>query len=205
MYTLYHYPYSQHARRVVSLLEEAGLDYELRHVAMDKGEYLTASYQAINPNYQVPTFLDGDTKIHESNAILRYLCIKHGLTNWYPDDLKQRAVVEQWLDWNQCRLSSSVVDIVMNKVFMGDKGDFNAVKRGEENIKALFIILDDWLTERDYLAGEKPTIADLSVASNIFQLGIADVVPTHSNINNWYQRVGEIEGFQKSLPREDDS
>ncbi len=205
MYILYHYPYSQHARRVVSLLEEAGLDYELRPVAMDKGEYLTPSYQAINPNYQVPTFLDGDTKIHESNAILRYLCVKHGLTAWYPADLRQRAAVEQWLDWNQCRLSPSVVDIVVNKVFMGDKGDFSAIKRGEENMKALFIILDNGLAARDYLAGEKPTIADLSVASNIFQLGVADVVPTQANINNWYQRVNEIDGFQKSLPRDDNS
>jgi glutathione S-transferase len=32
----------------------------------------------------VPTFLDGDIKLHESNAILRYLCSKHALSDWYP-------------------------------------------------------------------------------------------------------------------------
>jgi glutathione S-transferase len=105
MYILYHFPYSQHARRVVSLLEAAGLPYELRHVDMGQGEHLSAAYLAINPNHQVPTLLDGDLTVHESNAILRYLCHKHDLTDWYPADAKHRARVEQWLDWNQAKKS----------------------------------------------------------------------------------------------------
>lgn len=201
MYTLYHYPYSQHARRVVSLLEEANLDYEIKHVAMDQGEYLSPAYHKINPNYQVPTLIDGDIKIHESNAILRYLCVKHALTSWYPVELKLRAIVEQWLDWNQCQLSPYVIDIVVNKVFMGDDADIAAIKRGEDNIKDLFIILDDWLASCRFIAGDEPTIADLSVASNIYQLGIAEIVPHHANINTWYQRVNKLSGFKKSLPK----
>jgi glutathione S-transferase len=79
MYILFHSPFSQHARRVVSLLIEAELPYELRHVAMEKSEHTSPEYLAINPNHQIPTLLDGDIKIHESNAILRYLCTKHAL------------------------------------------------------------------------------------------------------------------------------
>ncbi len=200
MYLLYHYPYSQHARRVVSLLEEAGLEYQLSPIAMDKGEFLSAEYSAINPNQQLPTLIDGAIKIHESNAILRYLCHKHKLTSWYPDDLQQRAAVEQWLDWNQCRLSPSVVDIVMNKVFMGEQGDSAAIARGEQAVPGLFGILDGALANQDFLAGAQATIADLSVASSIFQLGFADIAPTESNLLGWYQRVNKLEGFKKSLP-----
>ena len=130
MYVLYHFPYSQHARRVVSLLEAASLQYPLRHVDMAKGEHLSAAYLAINPNHQVPTLLDGDLVLHKSNAILRYLCHKHDLSGWYPADPKHRARVEQWLDWNQCRLSPAVIDIVRNKLFRGDKGDKEAIVRG---------------------------------------------------------------------------
>lgn len=201
MYALYHYPYSQHARRVVSLLEEAGLEYELRHVAMEKEEYLSPEYLAINPNHQVPTLIDGDVKIHESNAILRYLCLKHGLKDWYPDDLKTRSMVEQWLDWNQCRLSQPVIDIVLNKAFMGEQGDTAAIKRGEEKMAELGPILEAGLEGRDYLAGEHPTIADLSVASNIFHLGFADAIPSTPNILGWFERMSGIEGFRKSLPK----
>src|SRR5688572_21521856 len=142
MYVLYHFPYSQHARRVVSLLEEAGLQYELRHVDMGKGEHVSPAYLAINPNHQVPTLLDGDIKIHESNAILRYLCVKHALENWYPADLRARAAVEQWLDWNQCRLSPAVVDIVLNSVFLGDRGDAAAIERGRLKLRELEPILE---------------------------------------------------------------
>ncbi len=200
MYILYHYPYSQHARRVVALLEEAELAYELRHVAMDEGAHLSPEYLAVNPNHQVPTLVDGKTVIFESNAILRYLCFKHGLDDWYPTELDARAAVERWLDWNQCRLSPSVVDVVLNKVFLGDQGDPAAIRRGEEKLAELLPLLDLALADRAFLAGAKPTIADLSVASSITHLGLADASPSEANVASWLSRVCAIEGFHKTLP-----
>ena len=73
------FPFSQHSRRVVSLLEEAGLEYELLSVDMMKGEHMSPKYLELNPNHQVPTLVADKVKIHESNAILRYLCNKHSL------------------------------------------------------------------------------------------------------------------------------
>lgn len=200
MYILYHYPYSQHARRVVSLLEAGGLPYELRHVDMAKREHLSAAYLAINPNHQVPTFLDGDLKLHESNAILRYLCQKHALTDWYPADLAHRARVDQWLDWNQCQLSPAVIGIVRNTLFMGDKGDKAAIERGHAQLRELGPILEDGLRTHDFLTGDTPTIADLAVASNLTQLGLAGAIPPGARIAAWYGRMGKIEAFRKSLP-----
>ena len=201
MYILYHYPYSQHARRVVSLLEAGGLPYELRHVDMAKREHLSAAYLAINPNHQVPTFLDGDLTLHESNAILRYLCQKHALTDWYPADLKHRARVDQWLDWNQCQLSPAVIGIVRNTLFMGDKGDKAAIERGHAQLRELGPILEDGLRTHVFLTGDTPTIADLAVASNLTQLGLAGAIPPGARITAWYGRMGEIEAFRKSLPQ----
>ena len=199
MYILYHFPYSQHARRVVSLLEAAKLRYELRHVDMAKGEHLSAAYLAINPNHQVPTLVDGDLVLHESNAILRYLCHKHGLTEWYPADPVQRARVEQWLDWNQSRLSPAVIDIVFNTLFAGDRRDEQAIARGHAKLKELGPILDRGLAA-EFLTGRTPTIADLSVASNLFQLGLAKVVPPGERIADWYRRLSGMECVRKSLP-----
>jgi glutathione S-transferase len=200
MYILYHFPYSQHARRVVSLMIEANLQYELRHVDMGKGEHRSAEYLAINPNHQVPTLIDGDIRIHESNAILRYLCVKHGLDEWYPKELPLRAKVEQWLDWNQCRLSPTVVDIVLNSVFMKETGDKAAVERALSRLPELWSILDAGLAATPYLAGPRPTIADLSVASGVFQLTFASITPSARNTIEWFQKVGALEGFRRSLP-----
>jgi glutathione S-transferase len=201
MLTLYHHPFSQHARRVTALLEEAGIPYEPVQIALNEGAHMAPDYLAINPNHQVPTLVDGDVKIHESNAILRYLCHKHQLTDWYPENPAVRASVEQWLDWNQCRMSRSVIDIVFNKVFMPDGGDQAAIARGEENMIELSAILGEAFEKNLFLAGDAPTIADLSVASNISQLQLADAAPDHSSINAWYQRMCDIPGFSKTLPK----
>ena len=201
MITLYYSPISQHSRRVVSLLEEANIPYEAKLVDMMKGEYLSAEFLAINPNHQVPTLIDGDIKIHESNAILRYLCNKHELSQWYPADLGSRALVEQWLDWSQCQMSPAVVDIVLNKVFLQENGDADAIVRGQEKMKTLTAILDRHLFGRNFLAGDMPTIADLALASNVFHLGLADERPDTTNINNWFGCMSELKGFQKSLPK----
>jgi glutathione S-transferase len=200
MYVLYHFPQSQHARRVVSLLEEAHLEYQLRHVAMDKGAHRSPEYLAINPNHQVPTLVDGDVTIHESNAILRYLCTKHRLSGWYPEDLPARAKVEQWLDWNQCRLSPAVVDVVLNRVFLGAAGDRAAIERGLSRLPELWSLLAAGLAETPFLAGSRPTIADLSLASSMFQLTFANIRPAERPIAAWFERVGELDGFRKSLP-----
>lgn len=200
MYILYHFPYSQHARRVVSLMIEADLEYELRHVDMGKGEHQSAEYLAINPNHQVPTLIDGDVKIHESNAILRYLCVKHDLTAWYPEEPPTRAKVEQWLDWNQSRLSPAVVDIVLNSVFLGLAGDKSAIERGRSRLSELWPILNAGLADGPFLAGSRPTIADLSLASSIFQLTFASIAPVERSITDWFSRVSVLEGFHKSLP-----
>jgi glutathione S-transferase len=201
MYILYHFPYSQHARRVVALLETARLPYDVRHVDMAQGAHMDAAYRAINPNHQVPTLLDGDLVLHESNAILRYLCRKHSLTDWYPAEPRAQARVDQWLDWNQCLLAPAVVNIVLNKVFLGENGDAAAIARGEAKLAELWPVLERGLQAGAFLVGPAPTIADLSVASNVTQLGFAGITAPSETVASWYQRVAALDGFRKSLPQ----
>lgn len=200
MYTLYGFPFSQHSRRVVSLLEEAGLEYEFKIVDMMNGEHMSPSYMTTNPNHQVPTLIADNIKLHESNAILRYLCNKHNLNTWYPQDTDQRANVDQWLDWIQCRMSPAVLGIVLNKIFMGDDGDIDAIKRGQETMTELSPILESALADTQYITSDKPTIADLALVSNIFHLGLADEMPLGKNTGRWYEVMLEMDGVRKSLP-----
>ncbi|MEZ5483510.1 MAG: glutathione S-transferase family protein [Porticoccaceae bacterium] len=151
MYQLFSFPLSQHSRRVISLLEEVGIPYENHNINLMANEHMSESYLKINPNHKVPTFIDGDVKIHESNAILRYLCIKHQLFDWYPNNTKTVANVEQWLDWNQCQLSPLVVDIVLNRMILGAKGDQNVAIQAEKNIQLLFTIMEEHLEAGRYL------------------------------------------------------
>ncbi|MEQ8206354.1 MAG: glutathione S-transferase C-terminal domain-containing protein, partial [Woeseia sp.] len=105
-----------------------------------------------------------------------------------------------WLDWNQCRLAQPVMDIVFNKVFMGADADTAAIARGESQMVELADILAGTLSNNDYLAGGKPTIADLSVGSNLTQLLLAEMTMDHPVVEAWYQRLSLIPGFARSLP-----
>ena len=200
MITLYHNPFSQHARRVTALLDEGAIPYKLEHVALNDGAHLRPEYLAVNANHQVPTLVDGPLKIHESNAILRYLCNKNALVDWYPANPERRAIVDQWLDWNQCRMAQPVFDIVYNKVFMGDDADVAAIASGEAQLAELVVILAEALSGSPNLAGDQATIADLSVGSNLTQLLLAETAIEHPTIEAWYQRLSLIPGFARSLP-----
>jgi glutathione S-transferase len=90
---------------------------------------------------------------------------------------------------------------VRNKVFLREKGDQDAIARGETRLRELGPILEDGLRTDDFLTGAAPTIADLSVGSNLFQLGFADAIPPGARIAAWYGRIGQLEAFRKSLPR----
>jgi glutathione S-transferase len=200
MYELYTSPLSQHCRRVVSLLEEAGIPYAKHPIAIEAGEHMSPAYMAVNPNHQLPALKVDDTTLLESNAMLRFLCDAHGLDAWYPKAPLPRAIVDQWLDWNQCRLGPAVTQLVMNKVFLGPKGDPKAVEQATEKLADVFGVLESHLNGRTFVAADAPTIADLSIVSNVFQLGFADAVPKSANIAAWFGRVMELPGVRASLP-----
>lgn len=201
MYTLYNHPISQHARRVVALLESAQLPYESRFVDLGAAEHLSPHFLAINPNHQVPTLVDGDIKLHESGAILRWLCTKHDLTTWYPVELTERAEVEQWLEWTQSRLQTPVVEIVFNTLFAGENADKTAIARGKKTMIELTEILEDTLEGRTWIAGgAHPTIADLALGTNITHLDLAGAQPQTPNIQGWIKRVMALPGFAKAMP-----
>lgn len=202
MYVLYTFPFSQHARRVITLLEAEGLPWTARHVAMDKGEHLSDAYLAINPNHQVPTLVEGDLKIHESTAILRFLCNRHALENWYPSPPTVRAEVDQWTDWCQSRMAQAVIDIVFNSVFAPPElRDEDAIARGKSRMAELAPMIEKRLADRAWIAGTAtPTIADLAIASNIAQLGLAGWRPATGRLKDWYARMCAIEAFTNALP-----
>jgi len=200
MYKLYHSPLSQHARRVVSILETGGIDYTLEPVAVEKGAHMAPEYLAINPNHQLPAMeVDGKIML-ESHSIMRFLCDTHGLDSWYPKDLGARADVDQWLDWNHCRLMEPTNTLVVNKVLFAENGDKDAIARSETKLEEVLGVLEVHLGGRDFVAGAGPTIADLSIASNLFQLGFAEAMPTTPNTQAWFGRVMELPGFKASLP-----
>lgn len=194
MYTLHMNPFSFYSRRVVALLVECGLPHELRDVNMMAGEHRSDAFLKLNPNGQVPVLVDGDLALAESNAILRYLCTVNGLDGWYPTDARARALVEQWLDWVQCRLAAATGQIVYNTMFAGEQADQGAIAWGQELLAELIPILEEHLAQSACIAGPAPTIADLAVFSCLSQLGLVQARPATPSICTWYDSMAAMNG-----------
>jgi glutathione S-transferase len=93
---LYNHPYSSNALKVRFALAELELPYETRHVPLEQPR--PDWYLAVNPFGRVPTLVDGDLVLPESNAIIRYLVAREGRDDLYPSDLRRRARIDHAVD-----------------------------------------------------------------------------------------------------------
>ncbi|SDL89345.1 glutathione S-transferase [Modicisalibacter muralis] len=96
MITLYSYPNTR-SLRVAWTLEELGLEYACQHVDLREGVNQGAEHLARHPDGKLPALSDGELTLFESVAICRYLAERYGEGRLLPDDLQQRARVDQWL------------------------------------------------------------------------------------------------------------
>jgi glutathione S-transferase len=95
---LYMHPVSMTCRPVRLFAADNNIAMDEEFVDLMTGAHMQPPYSTINPNCLVPLLEDGDLKLTESSAILKYLADKIG-SPAYPKDLKQRAKVNEVMDW----------------------------------------------------------------------------------------------------------
>ena len=95
---LYYHPASTTSRPLALFIPENGLKLDMQVVDLFTGEQYKPAFEAINPNHMVPVLEDGDFRLTESSAILKYLADAFN-SPLYPKDLKQRARVNERMDW----------------------------------------------------------------------------------------------------------
>src|SRR5215468_8281410 len=96
---LYMHPVSTATRPVRLLIAENAIKCDEEMVDILKGAHYQEPYASLNPNRMVPMLEDGDLRVTESSAILKYLADKYDLPS-YPKDLKKRAKVNEVMDWS---------------------------------------------------------------------------------------------------------
>ncbi len=198
---LYGHPYSNNARRVQMFCEECGIPYTYRRVDLLEGEQYTEEFLRLNPNGKVPVIDDDGFVLWESQAIMRYLADKHGAAEWYPVDRRRRALVEQWLDWNQTRLTGPVEKIAFNTLFAGDKADRDAIASGHKALEKIMPVLDQALGASGWLVGDRPTLADLAVATNVAYLEVCRFdLQAFPAVSKWYESMKGRPSFVRTAP-----
>lgn len=98
---------SINVRKVLWTCDEIGIDYQREDWGIGFASTAAPAFLAMNPNGQVPVIEDEAGILWESNTICRYLAGKHGRVDLLPVDPKERARVEQWMDWQATDLNGA--------------------------------------------------------------------------------------------------
>ena len=183
---------SGNVQKVLFLLEELGVEYTREDYGRQFGNTGTAEYLAMNPTGKVPTLVDDDLTIWESNTILRYIAAKAG-TPLYPSEIAARTRIERWMDW----LLASVNDSYM--------AGFKATKAGDPvpdgaatTLAESLAMMDRELQGKEWLAGSDISIADICLAPIVHRcLGFAIPLPDLTNVRAWHDRLSARPAFQR--------
>ena len=156
MLKVYYAPDSRSVR-VVWLLEELGLPYELERYKLGDPAMRTPEFRAnVHPMGRVPVLEDGEVKIFESGAILQYIIARHGDGRLAPDvGSPDFPYYLQWLHFSEGMMMGHVGTIVVETIFLPeDKRNQTNVERATKLLTAALGIVDRHMEGREWLAGD---------------------------------------------------
>ena len=198
---LYMHPVSTASRPVRLFIAESGIEVEEQVVDLMKGEHYQEPFASMNPNKLVPVLEDGDLRITESSAILKYLADKID-SDAYPKDPGQRAKVNEAMDWFNTNFYRDFgYNLIYPQVFPhhrrpSEESQAATVKWGKERSERWLQILNDhWIgPDKLYLCGDRITIADyFGVALvTLGELIRCDFSP-YPNVERW---VANLKGLK---------
>jgi glutathione S-transferase len=158
----------------------------------------TAEFLRLNPLGQIPVLEDGDLVIPDSNAILVYLAKRYAPgSHWLPEEPVAAARVQRWLSVAAGEVKFGPAAARVIAVF-GAPGDPAPAQLLAARV---FRFMESHLEDRDYLATEHPTIADLACYSYTAHAPEGGVsLEPYPAIRSWLGRVEALPGF-RGMPR----
>ena len=202
MLTFYHHPYSSNAQKVRLLLEEMGVPFQPVLVNLQKGEQSLPPFLAINPFGAVPAIDHDGFPLAESNTILRYLAQVFGQKELYPDDLKDRARIDQAMDFTSAHISRWLAILNWHQVIapmMDLPSNPQAIKEAEVQLQRYLPKLERSLkTAKPFIAGPHYTIADISFVPLLAQALRLEVdFHAHPLVHAYAERVLDRPAWKK--------
>ena len=188
---------SGNTQKVTWAAAELGLPFDRVDVGGPFGGLETPEYKKLNPNSKIPTIEDDGFVLWESNAIVRYLALKHGKGKLCPADLQVRADADRWMDW-----CTTVFLPQMIPVFLGlvktppEKRDMKAIEEGRVRWEASVAMLNAALAGKSYVAGNDFSMGDIPVGVFVHRwYSIPMQRADMPNVAAWYARLKQRPAF----------
>ena len=194
-------PNSVNVQKVMWCAAELGVAVDRTDVGGPFGGNDTEDYLANNPNGTIPTLIDSDYVIWESNAIVHYLCDQYGSTPWQPDNPKDRGHACQWMDWYQTTLHAHMTTIFWQLIRTAP-ADRNgaALQAAIEKASTLWAMLDHHLSSRHYILGDAPSMADIPLGCAANRWHAMDFErPELGSLKSWWDRLCDRPAYREHV------
>lgn len=183
---------SVNVQKVAWVLAELGLTYNRVDAGGAFGGLDDPEYIAMNPNGRVPTLVDGDLVLWESNAICRYLVDVYGSsTSLRGKTAAKRAKGDMWMEWFQSTVYATFIDLFYQDVRLPpSKRDPAQKAKALDAMSSALAIADTELAEQDYVSGARLGLGDIPIGACLYRYYTMDVNrASHLNLERYYKRL----------------
>ena len=200
MLTLHFAPNSR-AGRIVWLLEELGLPYEINKMAFHPKDLKSDEHRARHPLGRVPVLDDGDVSIFESGAIIEYVIERHKNGGLKPAvSAPEFPEYLQWFHYCEGMVMPPINTIVVQTILLPeDRLDMTALGQAQRLLTKSLAPVETALTGRDYLIGDY-SAADLMLGHACFMANRSGCVTDDMmNLKAYIGRIESRPAFQKAI------
>jgi glutathione S-transferase len=198
-YELYCFAQSGNAYRVALMLNLIGADWRPTWVDFFVGgETRSPAYRAnVNEMGEVPVLVHGEKKLTQSGVILDYLAGRSG--KFAPQGEDERLEALRWIIFDNQKVNGFLGPFRFLKNFARPAGDPAVMAFLRGRIDGSLAVINQRLASRPYMLGERPTIADVSLAGYLYypaeEFGF-DIAKDHPAIGAWLQRMRALPGWK---------
>jgi glutathione S-transferase len=186
--------------RTLWMVEELDLPYELVPIDYAARQTRSPEYLAINPNGHVPAIDDDGLILSESMAINLYLARKHAHSPLAPRDIDEEGLCLSWSFWAVTEVESPALTVLVHSAGAPERRDPQKLARAVGALRPPLGVLEKTLggDGRDYLLGERFSVADLNVASVVsWSRGAPELLEEFPLAGAWLQRCLGREAYRR--------
>ena len=192
---------SINVQKVLWTIEELGITFERTDLGGTFGGLGTDAYGKMNPNRRVPTLVDGDLTLWESNSIVRYLSTTKAGGKLAGATSQDVARADMWMEWFQNNCYSHFITLFFQTVRLPkSQRDPNKRDRAVLELTKSFEVLNAHLRNQRYVAGDQFSMGDLIVGSSLYRYFTMDF--NHADMPEllkYYDRLSQREAYRKTI------
>ncbi len=193
---LYCFGESGNSYKSALALELSGLDWQAVYVDFFNGETRKLRFRSINKMGEVPVMIDGEIILAQSGVIQNYVVEKSGKLGG--ENAAQSREILRWILWDNHKLSSpaGMTRFLIN-FLTKSKQPKEVIKFTQARLKSAYTTLNAHLENRDWIATDRLTIADLSCCSYLYYPEPFGFIRTDwPHIDAWLTRISEMPGWK---------